>query len=344
MLRGSHVAVVVLMVVAGVMLAATPLSSPLVHTPVAAAILPPPIVEAGAPAPDTSVERVRGELLRAVRDCPGSASVVVSSPRNGWEVSYHGETTRPAASVIKLPIMVALYLRAARGALNLDAPVTITRADLTPGSGVLKSRPTGGVYPIRELIELMITESDNIATNALIRVADREVLNSEFADLGLRVTRLDHEILRGGEDNPTSAEEMARLLALIAHPESPDRPAAWSELRPADLKAMRATLSRTKNRRRLARYLPDSTAVEHKTGTLREVVHDVGIIRAGDEEVVVSVLVTDSPNQERSEKWVGQLGRRLFDVFFDRDEMARRDAGGTAVTQASGHGAAGDAP
>jgi len=327
MLRGSHVAVVVLAVVAGLMLAAAPLSSPLVSTPAAAAALPPPVIELAPPAPDTSVERVRGELLRAVQDCPGSASVVVSSPKNGWEVSYRGDATRPAASVIKLPIMVALYLRAARGALSLDAPVTITRADLTPGSGVLKNRPVGGAYPVRELIELMIAESDNIATNALIRVADREILNAEFAELGLRVTRLDHEILRGADDNPTSAEEMARLLALIARPEaSPDRPAAWHELRASDLKAMRATLGHTKNRRRLARYLPDSTAVEHKTGTLREVVHDVGIIRSGGEEVVVSVLVTDSPNQEKSEQWVGKLGRRLFDAFFDMNEMERRQA------------------
>lgn len=288
------------------------------HAPVVSSSVSASVPSVSADSSTTTHPYVRAALMRqvlarSVAACPGEASVVISCPEEGWDVTRNADAVVPAASVIKLPILLALHSLADRGELSFDEPVVLETGDLTGGAGNLKFRGAGSPYRVSDLAEKMIVESDNTATNALIRHVGREKLDAEFRALALERTRLDHAILRSPEDNPTTAAEMAHVLASLLPSGSPASSDAAAAV--AQRLAVRDLLERARNRRRLGRFLPAAVPLAHKTGTLRSVIHDVGIISTPHGEVVLSALVTRVANPDAAELWLGKLGKTVFEAM-----------------------------
>ncbi len=246
------------------------------------------------------------ERLRAlIASCPGDPALVVMPPDASWTIAHDAEETTSAASLIKLPIHLALDRLAADGRIDPGMLVTLEGEDRTPGSGRLRDARAGRTFRLRELAERMIVESDNTATNAIIRLVGQDTLQAEFLRLGLRATRLERRILAQGGDNATTAAEMALLLAAL--PEGP----------------VRETLERVENRRRLARDLPAATPIAHKTGTLRRFVHDAGRMETPHGPLIVVGLVRHASSWPEAEDWLAALGRTVYEaggeVVRDRD-------------------------
>lgn len=235
------------------------------------------------------------QIAALMRTCPGEPSVVVLS-EDGRSLEHNSDEIVKAASVIKLPIMAALFSMG----IDLSESITVLRQDRTRGSGSLKFGALPRTFTALTLIEHMMIESDNTATNALLRHYGQGRIESEFVRLGMVRTGIPHRILESGRDNPTTADEMALLLKRLD--EIPGAP------------LMRSIMRRCSNNRRLARHL-GSAEFAHKTGTLRSVVHDAGIIstRAGD--VVVVAMISRPTSQASAERWLGELGRTVYDRF-----------------------------
>src|SRR5688500_10351975 len=80
-------------------------------------------------------------------------------------LSQRPDEAFPAASVIKLPLVMALYADAAEGRLSLDERVPVgTRVG---GSGVLGWLSSEGELSLRELAAITVSVSDNTAADAL---------------------------------------------------------------------------------------------------------------------------------------------------------------------------------
>ena len=86
-----------------------------------------------------------------------------------------------AASVIKLPILAAILLQ---------ERLLVRDGDKVPGCGALQHISGTQAYDIESLCKLMITISDNTATNVLIRRFGIEFLNERFRVLGLQETKI----------------------------------------------------------------------------------------------------------------------------------------------------------
>jgi beta-lactamase class A len=99
---------------------------------------------------------------------------------NGDSLAYAADRRYHAASTMKVPVMVQVFRDRDAGLMSLDdsVPVTRTFASIVDGSpydldvsddsdSTLYAR-VGGRASIRELVELMITVSSNLATNILI--------------------------------------------------------------------------------------------------------------------------------------------------------------------------------
>lgn len=237
------------------------------------------------------LDRLLGHL---VTTCPGHPSLVVMPPDAAWSITRSAEDTACAASLIKLPILLAMERMEHEGRLNLSRSITLRSSDRTAGSGRLQDAPRGLAYTLSELAERMTVESDNTAANALIRFIGRDTLQAEFTTMGLKATRLEHNILASRADNPTTALELATLLATL--------PEGWA----------RGYLERTENRRRLARYLPEDALLAHKTGTLRHVVHDAGVMETSAGPVIIVALVRDASSWPAAELWLGEVGRAVY--------------------------------
>ena len=89
------------------------------------------------------------------------------------------------ASCFKIPIMVEVMRRVDAGALRLDDRLTLTEADKSPGSTLIHCQE--GLRPsVRDLLYLMITLSDNTATDMLWRLVGLGAVNETMRDLGLQ--------------------------------------------------------------------------------------------------------------------------------------------------------------
>lgn len=152
----------------------------------------------------------------------GVMGVAVIDLKAGHGFSYHGDLVTAQASLIKIPILVTAFQQAESGGLKLDRKIALTEKDKAGGSGTLDARL--GKEPleltVRELLTLMVRDSDNTATNAVIRLVQRERVNALMLTLGLKSTRLrrimmDGEAARRDEENTSTPLEMARLVELI---------------------------------------------------------------------------------------------------------------------------------
>jgi beta-lactamase class A len=227
-------------------------------------------VASGSPAPvraDTAALHRTLDSLAAVHH--GVVGYSVRNLDTGEQLSRRGDETFPTASLIKVPILVTLYDLVAKGAISLDDPLTVLKIDQVPGSGVLRFLHPGTVLTVHDAAWLMITLSDNTATNLLLdRIIIRRVWE-KMESLGLMHTKVHSKtflrISSVAMDSSakyglgvSTPNEMAQLFALLA------RGAAVS---PAADSAMLEILGHTADVQMLERFL-DGVRSAHKTGAV----------------------------------------------------------------------------
>lgn len=187
-----------------------------------------PSAKPPAPAPvraDTaSLRRVLDSIADAHRGVVGYS---VMDLENNSTINRRGDETFPTASLIKVAILVTVYDLVAKGDLRLDDPLTVLKIDQVPGSGIIQYLHSGTVLTVRDAAWLMITISDNTATNLLLdRIIIRRVWDKMEA-LGLRHTKVHSKSFRRNSSvamdssvkyglGVTTPVEMARLFELLA--------------------------------------------------------------------------------------------------------------------------------
>src|ERR1035441_8635293 len=144
-------------------------------------------VDALAPGP---LGTLQTELSTMSMHAPGNVGIMVEDLATGLSTSVNAGAQMPAASTIKIPVMVEVFKRLAHGDFDLNRKVTLQHSDRDWGWGDLSDARPGSRYGVARLLTLMITESDNTATNMLIRLVGRRAINTEMAELGLTQTSL----------------------------------------------------------------------------------------------------------------------------------------------------------
>lgn len=214
----------------------------------------------------------------------------------------------PAASLMKIPLMVCAFLAEREGIIDLETIYVLKEKDKTPGSGILKSIQSGESFKLIELVEMMICESDNTASNILIDVLGFEYLNQCFKKLGLTQTVLDRKILdnkkrKKGIENFTTSSDMAYLLAKIYKNDLLDK---------ATCEVMLDYLSRQKVKDRIPRYLPKNLTIAHKTGTLQGVIHDVGIVFTDKQDYIICVLTKGAKTYQAAKLCIASISEFVY--------------------------------
>jgi beta-lactamase class A len=290
-------------------------------------------------------QETRPDLARQIRAVAAEYGVRVGVAAKhlgtGQTVGVDGDSLFPTASVIKLPVLVALFHQFAAGRLAPMDPVELRAADARPGSGILQFLHGGTTLPLIDVATLMIILSDNTATNYVI---DRlgaeheerlEAVNSRMRELGLRRTKLlnklySWETKKKTEEarrfgiGVTSPADMALLLEEIGTG-AVDGPAASDSIV--------AILRRQQDVQLAARSLPfaaDSTLwIGNKTGSLDEVKNDVGLVAGSGGKYVYAIFCdgSKSPGEETDNPAtlaVAKISRLLYDAFLGSQEKGRR--------------------
>ncbi len=116
-----------------------------------------------------------------VREIVGVAARDLAS---GATIDIRADEPFPLASCFKIPVMVEVMRQVDRGLVRLDERLTLREEDKSPGSLLLHCH--AGLQPtVRDLLFLMITLSDNTATDMLWRRVGLESVNATMRELGL---------------------------------------------------------------------------------------------------------------------------------------------------------------
>ena len=114
----------------------------------------------------------------------GTVGVAARNLASGAEVHIDAGELFPMASCFKIPVMVEVMRQVDAGLVRLDDRLTLTEQDKSPGSTLIHLHE--GLRPsVRDLLYLMITLSDNTATDMLWRLVGLGSVNETMRRLGL---------------------------------------------------------------------------------------------------------------------------------------------------------------
>ena len=278
------------------------------------------------PAP---LRSLRLELHHLVENFPASSAVEVMDLSTGYKIGYNASATMPAASTIKVPVMVEVFRQLEAGDFDLDRRVTLLPSDKDYGSGDLCDAPAYTTYTVETLLSKMIDISDNTATNMLIRLVGLRNINREMADLGLQHTHLRGYVRTDNWDVrqalQSSPGDMVHLLAMMAKRELVDD---WSS------NEMISILEEDQINTLLPQPLPPGVAIAHKTGSFFDTLNDVGIVY-GDTPYVIAVMTTHLPSLSIGRTFIRALSLATFQT---ESHMAtwRTDLGVAPFTTTNG--------
>jgi beta-lactamase class A len=238
---------------------------------------------------------------------PGAGAFEVLDLSSGLVAGYNANASMPAASTIKVAIMVEVFKKLEAGAFALNDRVALRASDRDDGSGDLSFAPSGSTYTISDLLARMIDVSDNTAANMLIRKVGRQNINRTMYALGLRHTyladyiRTDEWSVR--DDLRSSPSDMVRLLRLMAERRLVD---AWAS------NQMIGILEDDRINSLLPAALPGKIAIAHKTGSFFDTLNDVGIVYAAGAPYVIAVMTTALPSEGVGASFIHALSRLAY--------------------------------
>ncbi|WP_107666878.1 serine hydrolase [Cyanothece sp. BG0011] len=189
---------------------------------------------------------------------------------NGAYVTYNGTQPIPAASTIKIPVLVAFFQEVDKGNIHLDQMLTMTKDVMVSGSGDMQYMQENKKFPAIEVARKMIVISDNTATEMLVKqIGGKEVLNQRFKEWGMKNTEINNILPDLEGTNKTSSEDLSKLLARI---ERGDLISARSRDR------LISIMEGTRTRTLLPQGLEKQANIAHKTGDIGTIIGDAGII------------------------------------------------------------------
>ncbi|RAO77826.1 class A beta-lactamase [Dyella jiangningensis] len=271
---------------------------------------------------DVAVQRAR----------PGTLGVAVLDMGSGARAGVHTDEAFPMMSVFKAPVAAAVLAQVEEGSLSLEQEVTLARTDLRDGSAVpsIGAQLAAGKtsFTIGRLLRGAVSESDNTAVDALLRVLGGPQKVTAFLQAhGLKGMRVDlgeggvNEVfndVRPGQPIPSDESEQAfdqrrerGYRAFLADPRNRSTPAAAVEflrklqggelLSPASTQRLQHLMAEQTLPNRLRAGVPQGVRFAGKSGTSGTqrgriaAYNDIGILTWPDgQAVIVAAFLSDS--------------------------------------------------
>ena len=226
-----------------------------------------------------------------------------------------------AASTMKIPVMIELFHQVQEGKVKLTDSVLVKNEfhSIVDGSPYLLNasddsegelyKAEGQKRTLRELCELMITVSSNLATNLLIEKLGVENIRAEvhaFGADGMNVMRgvEDSKAFEKGLNNTTTARGLGILLQAIAEGKAVDA---------ASSNEMAAILEWQKFNEGIPAGLPKGVPVAHKTGEITKIHHDAAIVFAKRPFILV-ILVRGLAEKNDSAALMADISKGLYEA------------------------------
>jgi beta-lactamase class A len=222
----------------------------------------------------------------------------------------------PAASTIKLPILIALFQDVDLGKINLSEQLTIDQKSIAGGSGDLQEQKPGTQVSILVAATKTIAISDNTATNLLIRrLGGAEVLNQRFRNWGLQATTINRPLPDLEGKNVTTTRELARMMRSIDVAAQQPLPSS-KIVSDASRRQILNMMSNTTRNTMLPQGLGAGAKIAHKTGDIGSLIADVGSIELpSGKKYIAAVLVNRPYNDPKGPELVRTMSKIAYEYF-----------------------------
>jgi beta-lactamase class A len=232
----------------------------------------------------------------------------IYNPETETYIDMGGDKAFAAASTIKFPVLVAFFQDVDAKRIRLDEQLTMRKDLIASESGDMQYLPVGSKFSALKTVDMMITISDNTATNILIdRLGGMAALNQRFKGWGLNQTTIRNPLPDLQGTNTVSPKDLSNLMLKVAQgefltPHSRDRL----------LEIMRNTVTNTL----LSPGLGQGAKIAHKTGDIGSVVGDVGLIEMPNGQRYVATAMVQRPhNDPRAQELIRQMSRTVYQAL-----------------------------
>lgn len=268
---------------------------------------------------DAKLSSAAAQIQERIRSSGADVGVAFRTLDARTEWFLRADEPFHAASTMKIPVLIELFHQVWQGKLTLDEPLLIKNEfrslvdgsiytlDAADDSETDLYKAVGETRTLRQLSELTVTVSSNLATNLLIAKLGveniRATVHSLHAD-GMNVLRgvEDGKAFAKGMNNTTTARGLLRLMEAIAQGEAVDKESSQK---------MIEILERQKFNEGIPAGLPPGMRVAHKTGEITKIHHDAAIVFAPRPFVLV-VLVRGIADSKESAALIADIARLLY--------------------------------
>ena len=267
------------------------------------------------------VERLTQKVEELVTEAGGTWGISLENLNNHQSWQLNGDHIFYAASIIKLPIMAAVFATFSRGDFRLTDKLTLKKDDLVGGSGVLQHLSPGTEFSIYDVMTLMIIQSDNTATNMLIDLVGFEDIQKAMKGLQMKNSTCYTKLMTVPVERPgrnmITANDVTGLLKMFANGQFVSLYAC---------EQMIDIMKKQQFRDCLPSLLPDedsdivgvkpSFEFANKTGWVTAIRHDAGILYVGSRAMAITVLSKDC-DDAIARATMGKIGKEIFDYLRD---------------------------
>lgn len=224
------------------------------------------------------------------------AGIYIYDYHTGKTVDINKDEVFPAASIIKIPVLLDFFNRnkdlekEGFEPISLDKKLTFTEAHRTEGSGNLQFKSADVDYSIDYLAKIMIRKSDNSATNMLIEeVGGINQLNAALRHWGFSKTQVTSWLPDLKGTNTTTPYDIATMLYNIDNQKFIPLQSA------ANIKEY---MSHVENRTLIKSQLPENAVLMHKTGDIGKMLGDAGVIYSPSGKKYIMVIMVKRPHND----------------------------------------------
>ncbi|MGZ8523216.1 MAG: serine hydrolase [Chitinophagaceae bacterium] len=167
-------------------------------------------------------KKLLSKLTAAIQGFNGDVGIYIKELKTGRIVTINADTVFPTASIVKVPILVGVMDKIARGELSYDSAHVYRDSLLYEGEDILGSFKDGEKILLKKIMMLMLTTSDNTASLWLQKLAGTGTRINEILDgYGFVTTRVNSRT-PGRENNrslygwgQTTPKEIGSLFEMI---------------------------------------------------------------------------------------------------------------------------------
>ena len=235
-------------------------------------------------------------------------AVYLAYPAKSTETFIYNSKPMRSASMIKVFILATVMEKAKQGEININETLTLRGSDKVGGAGILAGYASGTELTLREVMELMITHSDNTATNIVIdrigmSAINEYIQNQGYKDTILRRKMMDYDAIAAGRENFSSVRDLGtffnRLYNYECVGEEYDKIMLDFLVKQTDTDCFPSALP--------------GKQIAHKTGALDGLYDDGGIIYSDGGDAVLVIMTENFTGEYNTIQHMKAFARSVID-------------------------------